>query len=836
VIDFGVAKATTNQQLTDKTLFTAFEMLIGTPAYMSPEQAAPTSADVDTRTDIYSLGVLLYELLTGSTPFDAGELLKTGLDEIRRVIREEDPVRPSTRLSTMNGKDLTTVALHRQSESPRLIRAISGDLDWIAMKALEKDRTRRYETAFGLALDVQRYLADEPISARPPSKLYRFQKVLLRNKLLFAGLGVIAVLLVATLIIVSASLAKERRSRREAEAAQAKAETEAVKSRQITQFLEDMLQGVGPSVARGRDTAMLREILDRTAGRVGTSMTNQPAVEAELRSLIGRLYLEIGNYDEAEKMDRLALAINRKLFGPESPEAAASLNDLGFVLSKEGSLAEAESTLQEALAIRRRLLGNKNQDVAASINYLATVLRHQRRLVESEALTREALGIRQKLFGDDSLEVADSLHNLSIVLGDEGQKDESEATARRMLAMRRKLLGPEDPLVAAALNDVAWAAGGNGKLDEAKSLQREALAMQRKLLGDENPAVAATLSSLGQRMRQAGNLTDADGVLNAALSIQRKLLGENSPDFLYTLDSLGLTLAAEGKWAEAETAHREMLAVWRKRGGDETPQALSALGNLIRDLMAEKKFGEAEQLLDEVLTPAFISQSSSADPLALRSDLEARRGAWQEAATDAVQAFEHQPFARGRYTMVAGLLAKTRNHPAYEQFCQRLLVMFPTTSDVFVADDVAKGCLFLPDSGLDLKVIGHLADVAVTRGTGDDFAMPFFQVCEALSEYRQGHFAGAVEWAQKSLKNPRIESHGHACAVLAMAYWQLGKKDEARAMLAEGNALAPSILPVHDAEDPGNAWLRWLYARISLDEATARIQPASTTGNSPNEP
>src|SRR5713101_9613385 len=163
VIDFGIAKATTNQRLTDRTLFTAFEMLIGTPAYMSPEQADLSGVDVDTRTDIYSLGVLLYELLTGSAPFDGASLMKAGLDEIRRVIRERDPDRPSLRLSTMAAADLTTTALRRQSAPPALIRSVRGDLDWIVMKALEKDRTRRYETANGLALDIQRYLANEPI-------------------------------------------------------------------------------------------------------------------------------------------------------------------------------------------------------------------------------------------------------------------------------------------------------------------------------------------------------------------------------------------------------------------------------------------------------------------------------------------------------------------------------------------------------------------------------------------------------------------------------------------------------------------------------------------------
>src|SRR6266404_1546820 len=196
------------------------------------------------------------------------------------------------------------------------------------MKALEKDRTRRYETANGLALDVQRYLANEPISARPPGTLYKLQKAVLRNRLLFIGIGAIALLLVVSLIVVSASLAKERQSRRKAEAA-------SVKSQQVTKFLEEMLKGVGPSVALGQDTKMLRGILDQTAERVGSEMTNQPAVEAELRTLIGRLYQEIGDYDEAERMHRAALAIDRKVFGPESQETAAALNDLGVTLWKE---------------------------------------------------------------------------------------------------------------------------------------------------------------------------------------------------------------------------------------------------------------------------------------------------------------------------------------------------------------------------------------------------------------------------------------------------------------------------------------------------------------------
>ena len=1003
VIDFGVAKPTTNQRLTDKTLFTAFEMFIGTPAYISPEQAALTNVDVDTRTDIYSLGVLLYELLTGLRPFDTTELLKEGIDAVRRAISEQEPLRPSTRLSRLNSADLTTVAQRRKSEPPRLIRMICGDLDWIVMKALEKNRARRYETANGLAFDVKRFLDHETVLARPPSKFYRFHKTVQRNKLLFAGICIIATLLVASLVAVTALLTNERRARREAEIARQNAQTEATRSQQVTKFLEEMLEGVGPSAALGQDTTMLREILDRTAKRVGVEMTKQPGLEAELRNLIGTLYQQIGNYRQAEEMHRAALAIRRRLFGSESQQAAASLNDLGVDLMADQRSAQAEPMVAEALAIRRRIFGNENEATATSLNDLGAVYREQGRLPEAETLAREGLRIRRKLFGEEHLAVADSLRNLCLILGNKGEWPESEATAREVLSMRRRLLGPEHPSVASALGDLAWSVRGMGKLVEGIALDREALAMRQKLLPGTHPDVALSLYAVGDSMRQRGNLPDAHSILSAALSMQRKLLSADDPAALNTLHSLALTVEAEGRWEEAEALHREAvalwrqragnddvrtlyalrdlamslesqkkwseaetmyrealatwrrqrgeddsqtlytmqrigmtleaagklseaeavfreaLAVWRKRAGNEDPETLYATRNLARTLEAEgkrseavglqrealaawrkvrgnddpqtlytlgslaatleadgklseaevvrsealafrrkggenqtpetleefkglvrvlnlqKKFGEAEKLLNDILSSTFIQQPSSVEFLDLRMELLGRQERWKEAVVDATLTVKYQPTDHQRYHTLAPLLIITGDQSAYKELCQEMLRRFGTVTHNYIADRVAKSCLLSPHSDVDLLLVDKLTDTAL-GGSEGDICMPLFQMCKGLSMLRLGNFEKTIEWTEKSLNSPFVHARAQGYAILAMAHWHLGHKDEARAMLAKGNALAPPSLSGDALAQSENKWFPRLMARIQLEEASSLIEPGpSPASNSSKE-
>jgi eukaryotic-like serine/threonine-protein kinase len=356
IIDFGIAKAVTNQRLTEKTLFTALEMLIGTPAYMSPEQTAFPGGDVDTRTDIYSLGVLLYELLTGTTPFESGELLKAGIDGVRHVIQTREAIRPSTRLKIMVAAELNNVSRHRQTAPLNLIRSVRGDLDWIVMKALEKERTRRYATANEYVLDIRRYLNGEAISARPPSFPYKLQKLVSRNKLLFAALSTVGVSCLAGLIVTTWSLSRERRaleqadlSRRTAETNAEVAKAEATRSSEVIKLLDGMLQGVGPSVAKGRDTTILREMLDQAAGHMENESKHEPAVQAEMLSKIGNIYRKIGSNENAKRMALEALAIYQKNGTTNDENTARVLFDLGAVrLISETEIQEALSNFTES--------------------------------------------------------------------------------------------------------------------------------------------------------------------------------------------------------------------------------------------------------------------------------------------------------------------------------------------------------------------------------------------------------------------------------------------------------------------------------------------------------
>ena len=554
VIDFGVAKAL-GQKLTEKTLFTAFQNLVGTPAYMSPEQAELSGLDVDTRSDIYSLGVLLYELLTGVTPFSKETLDKAALDEVRRIIRETEPPRPSTRLQTLGDK-LVEVAKRRNTEPAALSRFVRGDLDWIVMKCLEKERARRYETTNGLATDIECHLNHEPVSAAAPGKLYRAGKFVRRHKVGLAMAAALVLLLLAGTVVSTWQAVRASRAEARDRAARMRAETGA-------QFLKDMLEGVGPSVALGRDTTLLREILDKTARQVGRNLQDQPDVQAELRRTMGGVYTALEQFAEAEAMHTNALGVQEKLFGRQSLEVAATLNGLMEVLWNQGRLAEAEKAERESLVIRQRLRGPEHLDVANSLNNLAVVLRDEQRHGEAEPMFREALRLERKLLTNDNARVAETLTALSSLLWQTSRLPEAEEMDREALAMFQQLNGAESLEVALALNNLGTVLRTAGKLDDAEPVLRQAMELNEKMLGERHSVAVKAHYNLAGVLWEAGKLPEAESLYRGVLAVWQQP-GEARVEVAHTLNNLGTVLRDAGRLAEAEAIHREALAMYRK--------------------------------------------------------------------------------------------------------------------------------------------------------------------------------------------------------------------------------------------------------------------------------
>lgn len=612
VIDFGIAKATTGQRLTDKTLFTAFEQFMGTPAYMSPEQASMNELGIDTRSDIYSLGILLYELLTGKTPFDANELLAAGLEAMRQIIQVKEPLRPSTRLSTMLQGELTTMASRRRTEIPKLIHLIKGDLDWIVMKSLEKDRSRRYETANGLKADVQRFLGHEPVLARPPSTFYQLQKIVLRNRLLFGSVTAITMAMVFGLGFSTWSLLREKAARQravaaeqaaillreKAEAAEKSAQVEAAKSQQVAHFLESMLSSIDPAVALGRDTSLLKEVLDKTAVRVGQDLGNQPAVEAELRHTLGEVYWALGDLDHAGAMHRQALAIQRKLNGDDA-QVADTLSDLAMVLWRQGKLSEADTMLREVLATQRKIPGD-NLAVAKTLKNLAGVVNTRGKPAEAITLLREALAIQKEQLGAADPEVADTLSNLAAVLARKKLLAEAETNVCQALSIQTNHFGGDHPAVADSLNVLATIKEKQNDKDAAEKLYRSVLAMRQKVFGNEHPQVALAFFNLGRFLASEHRMTEAETALRSALAIQKKFLGSNA-ETIYTASELGVLLKKELKFSEAEPILQDSLTIVKELYGKDSLRAAIASYSLGDLLYRENKLPEAESAYLEAI-------------------------------------------------------------------------------------------------------------------------------------------------------------------------------------------------------------------------------------------
>jgi eukaryotic-like serine/threonine-protein kinase len=625
VIDFGVAKAA-GQQLTDKTLVTGFGAIVGTLEYMSPEQAQVNQLDIDTRSDIYSLGVLLYELLAGSPPFSRKELEKAGMLEMLRVIREQEPSKPSTKLSTAEG--LPTLAANRGTEPAKLTKLVRGELDWIVMKALEKDRNRRYETANGFAMDVQRYLADEPVLAGPPTLRYRLRKFVARNKRSVAAGSIILLCLLGGIIGTSLGLVwamRERDEKAKALAAEIEAKTAAIQAGQAKDHALAAETKARAAEQQARDKAMaaLRSMTDEAIENQmarGTTLTDENktflrkiitqyegfaaitaddadslSIRAEGYFRVGRMRYRLGELKEAEAAYMDALAIRKRLAAdfPSRPEfrqdLASSHNNLGILLKATGRPKEAETAYTDAVALQKQLAADFptrpefRQDLASSHNSLGILLKATGRPTEAETAYKGALAIQKQLAADFPTrpdlrrDLAECQVNLGILLDDTGRPDEAETAYADSLAIQKQL-----------------AADFPTRPDLRLELARSQL-------------------NLGNMLQERYRFKEAVTAYTESREILKQLAADfpSRPEFRWVLamshDNLGAVLHITGRRKEAEKAFTVALAIFKQLAADfptrrEFRQDLALCHNNLGNVLSETgRLKEGETSLSDAL-------------------------------------------------------------------------------------------------------------------------------------------------------------------------------------------------------------------------------------------
>jgi tetratricopeptide (TPR) repeat protein len=560
IIDFGVAKAT-SQRLTERTVFTELGQWIGTPEYMSPEQAEMTGLDIDTRTDVYSLGVVLYELLVGAQPFDSTTLREAGFDEMRRRIREDEPPRPSTRASSLGG-DSEVAARRRGTDLSGLVRDLKGDLDWIVMKALEKDRTRRYPTPMDLAEDVRRHLSNVPVEASPPSTMYRLRKFVRRNRVAVAAAALVLAALILGIIGTSVGLVRARR--------------EADTSRQVVRLVSGILGGMDPGSAYGHAQS-IDEVLDRGVARIDRELVEQPLVRAHLKSIVGRVYLGRGEPDRSGPLLADALELRLGELDENHPEVAESLNALGLQQLNVGRFEEAHGLLERAVAAYEASLGADHIAYGMALSNLGFVEERLGQYDRALATLDRAREIAERVDGRDSLTASGVLFYQAILHRELGESERSIELSRRCLEIRERQLGPDHTTVGWAAFGLGLDYGFLGDRATAVQLQERAVAIQEAALGGSSYAVSLPLWRLAILRAADGNLEEARRLLDRVLEIHRGPLGGRHPDFAGILRSHAYLLRREGDLPAAGRAHAETLDVAERIWGTEHVEYATAL-------------------------------------------------------------------------------------------------------------------------------------------------------------------------------------------------------------------------------------------------------------------
>ena len=587
IIDFGVAKAT-SQRLTERTLFTELGQMIGTPEYMSPEQAEMTGVDVDTRSDVYSLGVVLYELLAGALPFDPKSLREAGLAEIQRKIRDEEPPRPSTRVSTMSERS-SAAAEHRRTDSTTLVRRLRGDLDWITMKALEKDRTRRYASPAELGADLLRHLRNEPVTAGPPSAMYRARKFVRRHRAAVVFVSVVEALLVA-LVIAIAVLSQRVASERD------RANAEAATAREVTEFMVGMFEEVDPSRARGNEISA-REVLDQGVQRIEDRLEDEPMTRATLLETMGRVYTALGLYDEARPLLDRSVEIREHGSASDPLALATALHDLGRLMHWQGEYEQGFEIAQRAVELRERHLGPGHPDLATALNGLGNFHEKLGRVDEAKATHERAIEIREKALGPDHADLAQSFHNLAVLYLEDEAFERSEELLRRSIAIEEQQGESHD--LATSVHVLAILYESMERWDEALAQEERALAMREKMLGPDHPHVSFSLTTLGNIYRATKRAQTAEPHLRRALGIARASWTVEYGEYRWITRSLAAAISEQGRSREAEALLVDLIA---ESDAAELDGALTPTLNQLGELYRESgRLAEAERVLQRSL-------------------------------------------------------------------------------------------------------------------------------------------------------------------------------------------------------------------------------------------
>ena len=576
IIDFGLAKAATPHMAGET--FTQLGNFMGTPGYMSPEQADPMVQDIDTRTDVYSLGVVLYVLLTGLQPFETWRREKPPLDELLRKLRQEDPPSPSNKVSADRDTSRAT-AEARGTEPRQLVSLLRGDLDWITMKAVEKDRDRRYGAPSELAVDIHRYLKHEPVLARPPSAVYRARKYVRRHGFAVAAASVLVLLLAGFGVVQTIQLRRITRER-------VRANREAATAEAVNAFLQnDLLAQAGATAQAGPSTRpdpdlKVRTALDRAAERIEGKFAKQPEVEASIRETIGQTYLDLGSYPEARKQLEQALDLRRRVLGAEDAKTLKTLTSLGRVALQQGKYAEAEALEGQALQGQRRVLGPEHPDTLLSMHDLAAVYLNEGKCAQAAALDAQTVEIRKRVLGPEHPDRLVSMSDLAADYLCESEYAQAAALDEQTLEIRKRVLGPEHPATLGSMSNLGAVYLYEGKYAQAAALDEQTLEIRKRVLGPEHSDTLTSMNNLAIDYRDTGRYAQAEDLYTQTLEIRKRVLGPEHPDTVISMSNLADLYLQEDKFAQAEGLYTQTLEIRERVLEPDHPLTAQTVYNL----------------------------------------------------------------------------------------------------------------------------------------------------------------------------------------------------------------------------------------------------------------